>query len=34
MDVKILGDLLDGLDAFERSERYAGFELRVESSSG
>ena len=33
MDVKILGDLLDGLDAFERFERYAGFEFRVVSSS-
>ena len=27
VDVEILGDLLDGLDAFERFECYAGFEF-------
>jgi hypothetical protein len=27
MDVEILGDLLDGFDALERFERYAGLEF-------
>ena len=33
MDLKILGNLLDGLDAFERLEGHAGFEFGVVSSS-
>ena len=33
MDVKILGDLLDGLNALERLKRHAGFEFGVVSSS-
>jgi hypothetical protein len=33
MDVEILGDLLDGLDALERFERDAGFEFWFVSSS-
>ena len=33
VDLEILGDLLDGLDALERFKRYAGFELDVVSSS-
>ena len=33
MDVEFLGDLLDGLDALERYERYAGLEFWFVSSS-
>ncbi len=33
MDIEILGDLLDGFDALERFERYAGLEFGVVSSA-